>query len=73
MVVMAEEVGVLLDEGRVVLLFGAQRRLHGRVQLRALRVQDLALPVCILHASSADLNAALVDGVRLELKAVLLL
>ena len=64
---------VLLNQGRMVLLLRSQCRLHGSVQLRALRVQDLALSVCILDASSADLNAALMYGMGLELQAILLL
>ena len=64
---------VLLNQCRMVLLLRSQCRLHGSVQLGALSVQNLALSICILDASSADLNAALVDGMGLELQAVLLL
>ena len=64
---------VLFDQGRMVLLLRSQRSLHGSVQLRAFCVQDLALSIRILDASSADLNTALVDGMGLELQAVLLL
>jgi len=68
-----KEVGVLLDQGRVVLLLLAQSRLHGGIQLGALRVQNLALTVRVLHRARPDLDAALMDGVRLQLQAILLL
>ena len=57
----------------MVLLLSAQSLLHGRVKLRAVRVEDLALPVGVLHAASADLDATLVQVVRLQLQVVLLL
>lgn len=68
-----KEIRVLLDQGRMVLLLRSQRRLHGSVQLGAFCVQDLALSIRILDASSTDLNTALVDGMGLELQAILLL
>lgn len=67
-----EEVGVLLDKGRMVLLFFTQCLGHGGVELRTLRVQDLALTVGVLDRARSDLDAALVHTVRLELQAVLM-
>jgi len=67
-----QKVGVLFDECRVVLLLRADRMLQRVLELGALRIEDLALAVRVLGRSRADLDAAVVHAMRLQLQAVLL-